>query len=91
MIACSAMCPEYLQRPVPHRQLARLLNVQRGFGTQFSSILNLRQLDIDVSYQQYGTLEDLYQLLDKGLPPIVSVQTGELPYWNSVNVYHVIV
>ena len=91
LAACAAMCLEYLQRPVKLQRLIKLLKIQRGIGTQFSNIQTLQQLNVTVRYRQYGTLQEIYQLLENGYPCIASVQTQELPYWNQVNVYHVVV
>lgn len=68
-----------------------MLNVQRGVGTQFSNIRALERLKVTVTYRQYGALKELYTFLAAGWPCIASVQTQDLPYWNQVNVYHVVV
>lgn len=91
LAACVAMCLGFLNRPVHYDRLLKLLEIQAAVGTQFSNICKLQQLRIAVNYRTYGTLEELYTFLSHGWPCITSVQTKELPYWNSVNVYHVVV
>jgi ABC-type bacteriocin/lantibiotic exporter with double-glycine peptidase domain len=91
LAACVAMCLGYLNRPVRYDRLIKLLKIQPAVGTQFSNIRNLQRLKYVVTYRTYGTLEELYILLSGGWPCITSVQTKELPYWNSVNIYHAVV
>jgi ABC-type bacteriocin/lantibiotic exporter with double-glycine peptidase domain len=91
LAACAAMCLGYVKWPVRYERLVKLLEIEPGLGTQFSNIHKLERLKVGVNYRMYGTLEELYTFLTAGWPCIASVQTQELPYWNGVNVYHVVV
>lgn len=49
------------------------------------------QMNCPVVYRPYGALHELHAFLADGWPCIASVQTSDLPYWNQINVYHVVV
>ena len=85
------MCLRYLNCSVRYERLIKVLGIERGIGTQFSNIRKLELLSIAVTYRTYGTIEELYTFLGGGWPSIASVQTAELPYWNGMNVYHLVV
>ena len=75
------MTLNYYGHSVRYNYLGQLLGVQRPFGAPFSNIRALGKEHFHVLYQQ-GTLPELYEHLQQGTPCIVSVETGELPYWN---------
>ncbi|MEM7534256.1 MAG: C39 family peptidase, partial [Chloroflexota bacterium] len=101
LAACAAMVIEYLnlhtstlqKRKVrySYRQLLRVLQIKRHVGTPFSQIQRLDRLKLNIAYETQGELETLYELLVAGWPPIVAVQTEELPHWNGVSSMHTIV
>jgi ABC-type bacteriocin/lantibiotic exporter with double-glycine peptidase domain len=91
LVACAVMICTYLSISQSYKHLAKMLAVEQGIGTPFSRIRNLENLGITVDYHEYGTLQELYNLLYAGWPSIVSVQTAELPYWNQVSTQHALV
>lgn len=91
LAACAAMVLRYFgNTSVSYGRLNLLLEIQSDFGAPFSNIHRLAQLNYLVLYQQ-GTLSDLRHALVNGWPPIVPVNTGELPYWGQIRVYHAVV
>ncbi len=90
LVACTAMVFDYLGLPFDYQRGMRLLRIRAQIGTPFYQIRELSKLGISVVYQQ-GTLPDLHVYLTQGLPCIVGVKTGELSYWQGVNVQHAVV
>lgn len=90
LVACAAMLFGYFGLPFDYQRFVRLLRIRSQIGTPFSQVRELSKLGIPVIYQQ-GTLTELYTHLTAGLPCIVSVQTGELPYWQSTKLQHAVV
>src|SRR3972149_12214900 len=82
------MALEYLGRPLAYDELLRLLGTT-PYGTVTRHVLRLTRLGFSVVYRE-GTLVELYDWLDRRLPVIVLVKTGELPYW-SYNTLHSVV
>lgn len=91
LAACALMVCNYLGVRVSHRQVTRALGIRRGLGPPFSQIQHLHTLGVTVIYQEFGTLQEIYNLLCHGWPCIVGVQTQELPHWNKVNTQHAVV
>lgn len=91
LAACAAMLLNYLQLPFEYDRLIRLLNIHVPDGTAFYHIRELVKQGVTVIYQQHGTVADLQQHLLTGLPCIVAVDTGELPYWRQESCNHVLV
>lgn len=91
LAACAMMLCTYLGIRVAYRQVVRALGIRRGLGTPFSQVQKLQTLGVSVTYQEYGTLQEVYDLLCHGWPCIVGVQTNELPHWNNVNTQHALV
>lgn len=91
LAACVAMVLNYLKFKTSYRKLIHVLQIERGIGTRFSNINQLDRLGVRVLYQENGTLQQIYGLLDAGWPVIAAVQTSELPYWNGVLSQHVVV
>jgi ABC-type bacteriocin/lantibiotic exporter with double-glycine peptidase domain len=79
LATCAAMLLEYLHVPFKYEHLLRLLRV-RSFGTEFPNLRYLESLGLSVLIEQ-GTVETLRGHLERGLPPIVFVNTGLLSYW----------
>ncbi|MFN8488832.1 MAG: papain-like cysteine protease family protein [Caldilineaceae bacterium] len=90
LAACAVMAFAYLGLPFDYQKFSRLLRVRPQFGTPFFNIRELGKLGVTVAYQQ-RQLTDLYTWLAQGLPCIVGIQTGELPYWRHTNVQHAVV
>ena len=77
--ACAAMVLDYLGQPIDYDDLLRLLGTT-PYGTVARHVLRLMRPDLNVIYSE-GSLADLKACLDRRLPPIALVKTGELPYW----------
>lgn len=90
LAACAQMVLVYLNILVTYEHLLKLLQVKSGFWTPAANIRHLETLNLQVSYQQFGTFEDLYNHLRQGHPCIVFVKTGELSYWDE-NIDHAMV
>lgn len=91
LAACASMVCTYLQIAINYNQLLRVLDIETGVGTPFSKIRNLEKRGISVIYEEYGTIEELYNLLSAGWPTIVSVETSELFHWRKLRSQHVVV
>ena len=68
--------------------IARWLGT-RGIGTPASQVQRLTQYGFDVNYG-VGSMSDLTVWLARGVPSIVFLRTGDLPYW-SVDTPHAVV
>jgi hypothetical protein len=71
------------------RDLAKELQMIPGAGTPGSRILRLTSPSLNIYYGQ-GQLTELESALDQGIPPIVLVYTGEVPYWNIATAHAVV-
>ncbi len=91
LAACVNMVCSYLKKPIDYNRLVKLLRIQKELGTPFTQVQNIQTLGIEVNYQEYGALNELYNLLCGGWPSIVGLKTNELPYWKKVNVQHAVV
>jgi len=90
LAACAAMMLRAVNIDLPYSTLLSVLGI-KPWGAPHRNILNLAKLspNISVTYQQ-GEIPDLRRVLDRGLPPVAFVWTGELPYW-STDVWHAVV
>ncbi len=70
----------YWQRDISYSALLRLLRIQ-PYGAPAGNIRLLSALGVRVTYSTTN-LGGLKALLDRGLPLVVFVRTGELPYWS---------
>jgi len=70
-------------------QLAKQLKMIPKAGTPGFRIRLLASRKVEVIYRS-GELADLRAALNKGIPPIVMVLTGELPYWQ-ISTTHAVV
>jgi ABC-type bacteriocin/lantibiotic exporter with double-glycine peptidase domain len=77
--ACVAMVAAYWQQPLLQSDVALWLGTQ-GVGTPASRIQRLAQHGFEVIYRT-GSLPELEAWIAKGVPSILFVRTGELPYW----------
>lgn len=81
LATCVTMVLNYYRVSHNYQQLLKTLRIEPQVGAPFSNIKNLESLGLLVGYRQNGQLEVLYRLLANGWPAIISVDTGELPYW----------
>lgn len=90
LAACASMVLTYLGIEAKYERLVTVLGIT-PFGTPHSRIQRLKNLssDLHIRHQQ-GELRDLFDTIDQGMPPIVYVQAGELPYWTE-DTFHAIV
>jgi len=79
LAACVAMVLAYWQRPLPYPQLLKLLRIGPA-GAPYHNLKYLASSDFSVQIQS-GQLKELINCLDTQIPPIVFVNTRELPYW----------
>ena len=87
---CAAMVLHYFRVPYRYNQLLHLLRVE-AHGTVFSHLRYLESLGVSVHVGK-GDMEVLHGQLNRGLPPIVAVDTGELrSYWRDAVSHAVVV
>jgi ABC-type bacteriocin/lantibiotic exporter with double-glycine peptidase domain len=86
--ACVRMVLAFWQHFTSESKLANLLGTQ-SFGTPAPNIRRLEQSGFLITYES-GALSIIESHLDKNIPSLVFVQTGDLPYWDE-NTAHVIV
>jgi len=80
LAACVQMAMAHLGLGVSQADLNRLLELTPG-GIPTLRLTRLEQhYDVLVTLR-CGTLDDLIRALERDLPPIVFVRTGQLPYW----------
>jgi len=72
------------------KDLARLLETERGVGTPAFNIARLVSDELDVVYTS-GSLEDVAAWLESSVPVIAFVQAGELPHWRGERSHHALV
>lgn len=70
------------------RRLNRILGLT-SLGVPFSHIARVEQLGVNVTIL-YGEENRIREQLDMERPLIYPVQTGQLHYWNKINVQHAI-
>ena len=86
--ACVAMVAAYHQQPLLQADVARWLGTHGG-GTPASRVQRLTQRGFEISYGT-GALADLETWLNRQVPPILFIRTGELSYW-TIDTPHVVV
>ena len=86
LVACAMMALGYLGRESDYLRIARQLDLT-SIGTPFPNLRRLASKDLDVLCRR-GTLPVLHEHLNHGQPCIVSVQTGQLPYWRGEDFAH---
>lgn len=90
LAACAWMLCRYWGSVIPYPELITLLGTTPEVGTPFSNLRRLTRVGFGVQIDA-GTLAGLYRLLQDGQPVVVSVQTGELPYWENEWSQHAVV
>lgn len=86
--ACARMILAFLDYKIAEDDLASLLGTQY-FGTPAPHLHRLTRLGFHVRYESTA-LETVQNHLINGVPCLLFVQTGDLPYWHE-NTGHVVV
>lgn len=81
LAACVEMVLAYYDLALDQASIAEQIGIIRGLGAAAFNILRLRIPGMRVTYQR-GEPADLPDALSRRVPPILSVFTAELPYWN---------
>ena len=89
LAACAAMVLNFVGRPAEYSQLLSLLKI-KNYGAPAGNIRNLAQLELSVTYS-ITDVEGLIRLLQSGVPAIIFLRTGDLPYWQHQTDHAVIV
>ncbi len=69
--------------------IAKRLETIEHAGTPASRIRRLASADLEVTYTS-GEFSDLQTAINQRIPPIVFVNTGELPYWSEATAHAVV-
>jgi ABC-type bacteriocin/lantibiotic exporter with double-glycine peptidase domain len=83
LLACVEMVLAYRGITVDPQRLSARIGVIPGAGTPLSRLFRLRAVypGIQVTIAD-GDVTTLLGALHRGIPPILAVLTGELPYWH---------
>ena len=82
LAACAQMALEHINVSVRQRRLNRLFGLT-DMGVPWPRVARLSQLGVQVSLET-GEEAQLQQAIDRNLPPIIFVRTGELTtYWDA--------
>jgi len=87
--ACVQMVLAYWGLERDQLALAEQLQMIEKAGTSGSRVCLLASEILEVAYRS-GELVDLKVALDRGVPPIMLVYTGELPYWDRAMAHAVV-
>lgn len=87
--ACAQMVLAYLGIKRDQVQLAEQLKMIPRAGTPGFRIRLLASKKLEVIYRS-GEVADLRAALNKGMPPIIMLVTGDLPYWE-ISTTHAVV
>lgn len=87
--ACAEMVLAYWGINRAQSDLARQLQIIARAGIPASRICWLASAEIKVTCRT-GVLADLVTALDQGIPPIMLVNTGQLPYWGLATAHAVV-
>jgi hypothetical protein len=74
------MALDFIGQPVEYNKILQILETT-PYGAVASQVTHLSTMGLTVIYEE-GLLADLYPILDKNLPVITLVRTGELPHWS---------
>jgi ABC-type bacteriocin/lantibiotic exporter with double-glycine peptidase domain len=80
LAACVQMALAHLGISHSQRTLNRLFGLTAA-GVPTSRLERLSRYGVQVTLRQ-GTVDDLRRKVDRGLPPILFLRTGPLPYWS---------
>lgn len=84
------MVTAYLQQPLLQDDIARWLATDDLVGTPSRRVTRLTRQGFNVTYADFGAVADLESWLNRQVPPILFVLTGELSYW-TINTQHAVV
>ena len=87
--ACAQMVLAYSGIKRDQVQLAKQLKMIPKAGTPSFRIRLLASKKLKVSYRR-GEIADLRTALNNGMPPIIMLVTGDLPYWD-ISTTHAVV
>ncbi len=87
--ACVQMVLAYWRIERKQAKIAKELGLIPGAGVSGNRVKTLASKKLEIFYGA-GTLIDLDSALVQSIPPIVLVNTGELPYWQQTTA-HVVV
>lgn len=87
MAACTQMALQHIHIHQSQPQLNQLLGLSET-GVPAARVRRLSRLGVSVIYTT-GDETALRTAIDRGLPPIVFLSTGDLPYWQS-NLRHAV-
>jgi ABC-type bacteriocin/lantibiotic exporter with double-glycine peptidase domain len=91
LVACAAMLCAYWGVNISYDRLMSDLRIRPDAGGLLENVRNLTRHRFSVYHLRRASLNDLYQMLENGWPPIVSVQAGEFPYWTEPPTQHAVV
>jgi hypothetical protein len=80
----------YLDISRDQERLAAALRVEPFLGAPARNIRRLASSKIRVIFKE-GTLDELIQWLEAGVPVIAFIQSGELSYWQGEHFQHAVV
>jgi ABC-type bacteriocin/lantibiotic exporter with double-glycine peptidase domain len=89
LAACAAMVLAYLGETIDYGRLLTLLNIS-SYGAPRRNITRLARLGVEVVYRE-ANVGILLDILRRGDPVIVFVDTGELSYWTEGTNHAVVV
>ncbi len=80
LAACAYMALAYQQQSIPYDHLLTLLRIGAA-GAPYRNLHYLESARLSVQIKQ-GEIADLQNYLTKNIPPIIFVNTAEIPYWS---------
>lgn len=80
LAACAAMVLGYLNVEIQYQQLLKLLKM-KPYGTPGQNLKYLSSLGLQIVYRE-GSLEQIKNYLQNGVPCITLVRTADLSYWD---------
>ena len=89
LAACAAMVLDHLHVSVDYESLIKTLRISPE-GASFRNLRHLESLGLSVLIER-GEIETLRLHLERGLPPIAFVATGQLSYWDEATGHAVVV
>jgi hypothetical protein len=79
----------FYEMPRSQTDIAKLLGVIDDGGVPASRVLRLASRKLSVK-RQIGSKDDLLLALERGIPPILEVNTRQLPYWTTPSAHVVL-
>ena len=87
--ACIEMALAYIGIQRDQNDLARQIGVIGNVGVAISRVMRVAGSNIQVFWKS-GEESDLLQALAQNVPPIVAVDTRQLPYWTEATTHVVL-